>query len=77
MTRRSIVAVVLGLLVAASASIFAPAPAEAAARRSYRWGGGTSRYGFYPPHRTKGMKQLGPVPALGGVRSLKGWGGER
>jgi len=27
--------------------------------------------------RTSGLKQLGPVPALGGVRSLPGWGGER
>ena len=77
MSKRRIVGGVRGWIVMASVSIFAPAGAEAASRKSYRWGGGTSRYGFYPPHRTHGMKQLGPVPALGGVRSLKGWGGER
>ena len=32
----------------------------------------------YPYSRRKtGIKQLGPVPAMGGVRSLPGWGGER
>jgi hypothetical protein len=38
------------------------------------------RYGNpqYPySQRTKGMRQLGPVPTPGGVRSLPGWGGER
>jgi hypothetical protein len=27
--------------------------------------------------RTRGLKQLGPVPTPAGVRSLPGWGGER
>lgn len=27
--------------------------------------------------RRSGLKQLGAVPAMGGVRSLPGWGGER
>jgi hypothetical protein len=27
--------------------------------------------------RRSGLRQLGPVPAMGGVRSLPGWGGER
>jgi hypothetical protein len=27
--------------------------------------------------RRSGIRQLGPVPAMGGVRSLPGWGGER
>lgn len=27
--------------------------------------------------RKRGLKQLGAVPALGGVRSLSFWGGER
>ena len=27
--------------------------------------------------RSRGIQQLGPVPAMGGVRSLPGWGGER
>jgi len=27
--------------------------------------------------RNSGLQQLGPTPALGGVRSLPGWGGER
>ena len=32
----------------------------------------------YPySRRNSGLKQLGPVPAMGGVRSLPGWGGER
>jgi hypothetical protein len=32
----------------------------------------------YPYSRRRtGIKQLGPVPAMGGVRSLPGWGGER
>jgi hypothetical protein len=32
----------------------------------------------YPySRRTSGIRQLGPVPAMGGVRSLPGWGGER
>lgn len=32
----------------------------------------------YPYSKRKsGLKQLGPVPAMGGVRSLPGWGGER
>jgi len=44
---------------------------------------GPHRYDSYgnaqPPYsqRTRGIKQLGPVPAMGGVRSLPGWGGER
>ncbi len=75
MLRRSIMIVLATALVGAAFSV-SPSPANAARQRS-SWGGGTSRYGFYPPKRTKGMKQLGPVPALGGVRSLKGWGGER
>jgi len=39
-----------------------------------------NRYGQrqYPySQRTSGLQQLGPVPAMGGVRSLPGWGGER
>jgi len=60
------------------------------ARRSYSRSPGTQwgpwgpiyydRWGNpkYPYSRRKtGLKQLGPVPALGGVRSLPGWGGER
>lgn len=32
----------------------------------------------YPySRRGSGVRQLGPVPAMGGVRSLPGWGGER
>lgn len=32
----------------------------------------------YPySRRSSGIRQLGPVPAMGGVRSLPGWGGER
>lgn len=32
----------------------------------------------YPySQRSSGIRQLGPVPAMGGVRSLPGWGGER
>ncbi len=32
----------------------------------------------YPySQRSSGIQQLGPVPAMGGVRSLPGWGGER
>jgi hypothetical protein len=32
----------------------------------------------YPYSKRKsGLRQLGPVPAMGGVRSLPGWGGER
>ena len=32
----------------------------------------------YPySQRSSGLQQLGPVPAMGGVRSLPGWGGER
>ncbi len=32
----------------------------------------------YPYSRRKsGIKQLGPVPAMGGVRAMPGWGGER
>jgi hypothetical protein len=32
----------------------------------------------YPySQRRSGLQQLGPVPAMGGVRSLPGWGGER
>jgi len=32
----------------------------------------------YPySRRNSGLQQLGPVPAMGGVRSLPGWGGER
>ena len=32
----------------------------------------------YPySQRKSGIRQLGPVPAMGGVRSLPGWGGER
>jgi hypothetical protein len=32
----------------------------------------------YPySQRKTGIRQLGPVPAMGGVRSLPGWGGER
>jgi hypothetical protein len=32
----------------------------------------------YPySRRNSGIRQLGPVPAMGGVRSLPGWGGER
>ena len=32
----------------------------------------------YPySQRRTGVRQLGPVPAMGGVRSLPGWGGER
>jgi hypothetical protein len=32
----------------------------------------------YPySQRRSGLRQLGPVPAMGGVRSLPGWGGER
>jgi hypothetical protein len=46
-----------------------------------RWGPVTyDSYGQpqYPySRRTRGIKQLGPVPAMGGVRSLPGWGGER
>ena len=39
-----------------------------------------NRYGQreYPySRRNSGIRQLGPVPAMGGVRSLPGWGGER
>jgi hypothetical protein len=39
-----------------------------------------NRYGVrqYPySARSRGIQQLGPVPAMGGVRSLQGWGGER
>jgi hypothetical protein len=39
-----------------------------------------NRYGQpqYPySQRKSGLRQLGPVPAMGGVRSLPGWGGER
>lgn len=79
MTRRRLFVALLGLIVVSTAWTAAPSSAEARSRRnsSYRWGGGTSRYGSYPPRRTKGLKQLGPVPALGGVRSLPYWGGER
>jgi hypothetical protein len=32
----------------------------------------------YPySQRKSGIRQLGPVPAMGGIRSLPGWGGER
>ena len=32
----------------------------------------------YPySQRKTGIRQLGPVPALGGVRAMPGWGGER
>jgi hypothetical protein len=59
-------------------------------RRSYSYSGGGDwgrwgpvRYNSYGQvqypysRRTRGIKQLGPVPAMGGVRSLPGWGGER
>ncbi len=36
---------------------------------------GTPQYPY--SRRTTGIRQLGPVPAMGGVRSLPGWGGER
>ncbi len=36
---------------------------------------GTPQYPY--SRRTTGVRQLGPVPAMGGVRSLPGWGGER
>ena len=36
---------------------------------------GQPRYPY--SQRKSGLRQLGPVPALGGVRSLPGWGGER
>ena len=66
----------------------APAPV-AAPRRAQSYSGATQgpwgpiRYdGYgnrqYPySRRNSGLKQLGPVPAMGGVRSLPGWGGER
>ncbi len=38
-----------------------------------RWGNRQYPYS----RRTTGLQQLGPVPAMGGVRSLPGWGGER
>jgi len=38
-----------------------------------RWGNRQYPYS----RRTSGLQQLGPVPAMGGVRSLPGWGGER
>jgi hypothetical protein len=38
-----------------------------------RWGQRQYPYS----RRTSGLRQLGPVPAMGGVRSLPGWGGER
>ncbi len=48
------------------------------------WGDwGPIRYNSYgqPQYpysqRQSGIRQLGPVPAPGGVRSLPGWGGER
>ena len=32
----------------------------------------------YPySRRNSGIRQLGPVPAMGGVRAMPGWGGER
>ncbi|MEX2315581.1 MAG: hypothetical protein WD669_00410 [Pirellulales bacterium] len=55
--------------------------------RSYSYSSGSSwgpkRYNGYGQveypysRRSRGIKQLGPVPAMGGVRSLPGWGGER
>jgi hypothetical protein len=39
-----------------------------------------NRYGQpqYPySQRKSGLRQLGPVPAMGGVRAMPGWGGER
>ena len=38
-----------------------------------RWGQPQYPYS----RRTSGIRQLGPVPAMGGFRSLPGWGGER
>jgi hypothetical protein len=42
-------------------------------KRYDRWGQPEYPYS----KRKSGLKQLGPVPAMGGVRSLPGWGGER
>ena len=46
----------------------------------FAWSEFEARYGQpqYPySQRKSGLRQLGPVPAMGGVRSLPGWGGER
>lgn len=78
MPKKTLLPIIAGLLVAASLVNLEPPAAQAARNRSSaRWGGGTSRYGYYPSRRKKGMKQLGPVPALGGVRAMPYWGGER
>jgi hypothetical protein len=55
------------------------AEAQARSRRYYRSFGGPliARPQYPRSMRTSGLKQLGPVPAMGGVRSLPFWGGER
>jgi hypothetical protein len=46
--------------------------------RSYSYGGPLIARPQYPKSmRQRGLRQLGPVPAMGGVRSLPFWGGER
>jgi hypothetical protein len=67
------------LLLGAIASSFL-LTSEAQARRQIRRrvGISLSQQPQYPKSmRTRGLKQLGAVPALGGVRSLRFWGGER
>lgn len=62
-----------------------------ASRSGYSSGSGSNQWGPWGPirydrfgnrqypysMRNGGLQQLGPVPAMGGVRSLPGWGGER
>lgn len=78
--------IVLSLAIATVLTCFAGFIGNAQARpyqrysgyRRYSYGGSLMSRPQYPRSmRRYGMKQLGAYPALGGVRSLPFWGGER
>lgn len=78
MFRRITLAVAVAATLVASFPLATPAQARPYRYRSYSYRGSLMARPQYPRSmRSRGLKQLGPVPALGGVRSLPFWGGER
>lgn len=72
--RFTLIAALAGALVS---SHLLSGQADARVRR-FLAGKSLSQQKQYPKSmRTRGLKQLGAVPAMGGVRSLPFWGGER
>lgn len=80
MSKRRLVGMLVAVFVAATCFCWQPSSAEGAGWRRGKNNYSKAKippYGRYPAYRTKGIKQLGPVPALGGVRSWPTWRGER